>query len=62
MARAVFEDEDGPMIEAIQSAMGESDFWSMKPLILKGDVGAVRARRRLMRLRGVEAGAASGAD
>ncbi len=56
MARAVFENEDGPMIEAVQAAMGESDFWAMKPMILKGDVGAVRARRRLMRLRRTEAG------
>ena len=62
MARAVFEKEDGPMIEAVQAAMGETDFWAMKPMILKGDVGAVRARRRLMRLRRMEAGEPAGAD
>ena len=50
-ARRVFESEDGPMIEAIQAEMGGTDFWEMQPMILKGDVGAVRARRRLLRLR-----------
>ncbi len=59
-ARAVFEGEDGPMIEAVQGEMGSSDFWAMKPMILKGDVGAVRARRRLIRLRHAEAGLQAG--
>jgi phenylpropionate dioxygenase-like ring-hydroxylating dioxygenase large terminal subunit len=57
-ARAVFEGEDQPVIEAVQVEMGDSDFWAMKPMILKGDYGAIRARRRLQRLKRVEAGAA----
>ncbi len=54
-AREVFDNEDAPVIEAIQAEMGGNDFWQMKPMILKGDVGAVRARRRLIRLRQQEA-------
>lgn len=50
LARAVFEGEDKPMIEAVQAQMGDADFWDLKPMILKGDVGAVRARRRLAKL------------
>ena len=62
LARAVFESEDQPVIEAVQEEMGDSDFWSMQPVILKGDVGAVRARRRLLKLRRLESGAATGED
>ena len=47
----VFRTEDKPMLEAIQSAMGEGEFWSMKPAILTVDKAAVRARLRLKRLR-----------
>lgn len=35
------------MLEAQQLAMGDSDFWSLKPVLLPGDAGAVRARRVL---------------
>ena len=42
-----FENEDKPMIEAQQRRIGERDFWSMKPLLLKTDAAAVRARRKL---------------
>lgn len=55
-AIAVFDREDKPMIEGVQARMGSADFWDMKPVILPGDVGAVRARRRLMRLRRQELG------
>jgi len=59
-ARRVFEEEDGPMLEAAQSRMGGDDFWNLEPLVLRADVGAIRARRRLERLRRTESGAAPG--
>jgi len=43
----VFSQEDKPMIEAAQAAMGDSDLWEMKPVLLSGDAGAVRVRRKL---------------
>ncbi|WP_404478065.1 Rieske 2Fe-2S domain-containing protein [Novosphingobium sp. BL-52-GroH] len=46
-----FREEDQPMLEAVQRSMGDTDFWSRKPVILNVDAGAVRARRRLMKLR-----------
>jgi vanillate O-demethylase monooxygenase subunit len=54
-ALAVFDGEDKPMIEAVQNAMGDDDFWDLKPVILKGDAGAILARRRLDKLREIEA-------
>ncbi len=54
-ARTVFDSEDKPMIEAVQSRMGSAGFWESAPLVLKGDTGAIRARRRLQRLRRLEA-------
>lgn len=42
-----FENEDKPMIEAQQRRIGSRDFWSLKPLLLKTDAAAVRARRKL---------------
>ncbi|WP_214648280.1 aromatic ring-hydroxylating dioxygenase subunit alpha [Novosphingobium aerophilum] len=42
--------EDLPMIEAVQAAMNGEDFWTLKPMILPGDAGAVRARRLLDKL------------
>lgn len=61
-ARVVFDEEDAPMIRAVQQRMGEAEFWSLQPLILKGDVGAVRARRRLRRLQQLERGETAAAD
>lgn len=46
-ARRAFEDEDRPMIEAVQSRMRGTDFWAESPLIIPGDEGAVRARQVL---------------
>ncbi|MCS6947120.1 MAG: hypothetical protein NZM12_05860, partial [Steroidobacteraceae bacterium] len=54
-ARAVFDGEDKPMIEAVQQRMGDADFWSLQPMILPGDRAAVRVRRRLDKLRRSEA-------
>jgi len=45
--REPFEQEDLPMLEAQQRSIGDSDFWSMKPILLAGDAAAVRARRVL---------------
>jgi vanillate O-demethylase monooxygenase subunit len=42
-----FQDEDLPMLEAQQQVIGDADFWSLKPVLLAGDAGAVRARRVL---------------
>ncbi len=50
-ARKVFVEEDEPMIASAQAALGETDFWDARPLILPSDAAAIRARRRLMQLR-----------
>jgi phenylpropionate dioxygenase-like ring-hydroxylating dioxygenase large terminal subunit len=47
MVESVFRGEDKPMLEAQQSRMGEHEFWSLKPVLLPVDAGAVRARRKL---------------
>jgi vanillate O-demethylase monooxygenase subunit len=52
---AAFSEEDKPIIEAQQEAMGTTDLWSLKPVLLTGDPAAVRARRVLERLRAAEA-------
>lgn len=54
-ARAVFDGEDQPMIEAVEQYMGGEDFWALRPAVLPGDAGALRARRRLLKLRQEEA-------
>lgn len=54
----VFANEDKPMVEAQQQLMGSADFWSLKPLLLPGDAGAIRARRILDRLIAQEQGQA----
>jgi len=59
MARQVFDEEDRPMIEAVQRSMGDKDFWDERPVILNVDAAAVRARRRLAQLRREEAGEAA---
>ncbi|MFM0170867.1 aromatic ring-hydroxylating dioxygenase subunit alpha [Paraburkholderia sediminicola] len=45
-----FRDEDLPMLEAQQRAIGTSDFWSLRPVLLPIDAGALRARRIMERL------------
>lgn len=45
-----FSNEDLPMLEAQQHAMGNAEFWSLGPVLLPGDAGAVRARRVLDKL------------
>lgn len=45
-----FLQEDRPLLEKIQQQMGDHDLWSMKPVMLGGDAGGVRARRLLEQL------------
>lgn len=54
LARQVFVEEDEPMIEAAQEALGGQDFWDARPAILETDAAAILARRRLMQLRRAE--------
>lgn len=61
-----FRQEDLPMLEAQQRAIGDGDFWAAQPVLLSIDGAAVRARRimerRLAEERpGREAAVASGA-
>lgn len=48
--RLAFEHQDKPMIAAQHDAIGGEDFWDLKPVILEGDAGAVRARRILRKM------------
>lgn len=57
MARFAFEQQDKPMLEAQQHATGDAPFWSLDPVLLPGDAGAVRARRKLDALIEREGGA-----
>lgn len=53
-----FSMEDKPLIAAVQEEMGTNDLWSLKPVLLSSDAGAIRARRRLKAL--IEAEQAAG--
>jgi vanillate O-demethylase monooxygenase subunit len=44
------------MLEGQQQRMGNSDFWSLRPILLASDAAAVRARRRLASLIAAEHG------
>jgi vanillate O-demethylase monooxygenase subunit len=46
----LFVHEDEVMLNAVQEAMGDREFWSMKPALLQADVGPVAARRALDKL------------
>ena len=48
--RFAFEQQDKPMIEAVQGNMGGEDFWKLRPVILACDAGAIRARRVLRKM------------
>jgi phenylpropionate dioxygenase-like ring-hydroxylating dioxygenase large terminal subunit len=43
----IFSTEDEPMIRAQQERMGTADFWSLRPVLLPIDEGAVKVRRRM---------------
>ncbi|MEO6248140.1 MAG: aromatic ring-hydroxylating dioxygenase subunit alpha [Sphingomicrobium sp.] len=51
LARRVFIEEDEPMIEAIQQALGDHDLWAANPISMPSDAGAIRARRELTKMR-----------
>ncbi|MDE2597442.1 MAG: aromatic ring-hydroxylating dioxygenase subunit alpha [Sphingomonadales bacterium] len=51
-----FEHEDMPMIRDSHRLMAGAEFWSLKPLVLSGDGGGVRARRQLRRMIAAEQG------
>ena len=59
MARNAFENEDEPMIVACQEMMGTTDLFSLKPVLLKSDVAAVRARLLMDKLIAQEVAEAS---
>lgn len=46
----IFANEDKPMIEAQQRRIGDADFWSLKPVIMKTDHAAVVVRRLMDKL------------
>jgi vanillate O-demethylase monooxygenase subunit len=58
LTRKAFEDEDLPMIEAVQRRMRGDDFWALRPVIFPEDAGAIRARRALQNLIATERAAA----
>ena len=56
--RAPFETEDLPMLEMQQQNIGDVDLLQLKPMLLAGDAGGVRARRALRKLIDAEQAAA----
>ena len=56
MIEHVFRNEDKPMLEAQQARIGQNEFWSMKPVLLAPDAGAVRVRRKLAALMEMDSG------
>jgi vanillate O-demethylase monooxygenase subunit len=57
-----FEREDLPMLAAQQRAMGEAELWSLQPVMLPIDAGALRARRIVERLLREEQDARAGVE
>lgn len=51
-----FEHEDAPLIRDAHRLMKGEDFWDLKPLVLSGDGGGIRARRQLRRMIAAEQG------
>ena len=49
-----FENEDGPIIEAVHAEMGGSDFFALRPVLMTNDVAAMRVRRRFEALLAAE--------
>jgi phenylpropionate dioxygenase-like ring-hydroxylating dioxygenase large terminal subunit len=50
LVRKAFVEEDAPIISEVQSVMGDAEFFSLRPVLLKGDIAAVQARRLLTQL------------
>lgn len=42
-----FDNQDKPMVEAVQKTMAGRDFWDLQPILLATDAGGVRMRRKL---------------
>jgi len=55
--RHAFEQQDKPVLEAQQRRIGVAEFWSLNPVLLPGDAGAVRVRRKLQQLMAQESAA-----
>ncbi|MGE4373464.1 MAG: Rieske 2Fe-2S domain-containing protein [Xanthobacter sp.] len=47
---AAFEDEDGPIIEAVEQVMEGEDFFSLSPVLMSNDTAPVRVRRLLRQM------------
>lgn len=47
---AAFEDEDGPIVQAVQREMGDADFFSLNPVLMSNDVAPVKVRKMLDRM------------
>jgi phenylpropionate dioxygenase-like ring-hydroxylating dioxygenase large terminal subunit len=50
MRRFAFQEQDKPILDAQQAAIGNNNFWDMKPVLLSIDAGPVRMRRSLERM------------
>lgn len=48
--KQAFDNEDKPMVEAVQRRMGDADLWDLNPILLPTDAGSVRMRRKLAAL------------
>ena len=57
---AAFENEDGPIIQAVQAEMDTTDFFSLDPVLMTNDVAPVKVRKLLRRL--IEQGKATAAN
>ncbi len=49
-ATRAFQDEDRPMIRAVQERMGGRDFWDLDPVLLPSDAAAIQARRMIKKM------------
>lgn len=47
---AAFEDEDVPLITAVQNQMGDADFFELNPVLITSDVAPVKVRRLLQKM------------
>jgi hypothetical protein len=45
-----FRSEDKPILEKQQRVIGQADLWSLKPVLLNIDTGAVKVRRLLAKM------------
>lgn len=45
-----FEDEDVPLLEAVQDEMVGTDFFSLNPVLMSNDIAPVRVRKKLLEL------------